>query len=126
MSLLMRQWILTGVRSQSSAHRTSVDPNASTSGSGGRLAPLDLGPSPDQATERRYGGTANEPVRTRSDYRGAEQPDRRARSIGARRAPHHLIPRDLINVRFAPLYGLKSDTSRGPKSATSRLMQQQL
>src|SRR5262245_51670006 len=31
--------------------------------------------------------------------------------------------RRLINVRFAPLCGLKSDISRGPKSAVSRHMQ---
>src|SRR5262245_35221959 len=51
-------------------------------------------------TECRYGGTGNEPVRTRSDYRGADHPIA-ARFIGALRAPHHLIPRDLINVRLA-------------------------
>jgi hypothetical protein len=28
-------------------------------------------------------------------------------------------PRDLINVRFDPLCGLKSDISRGPRSAKS-------
>src|SRR5262245_57732285 len=65
-----------------SAHRTSVDPNASTSRSGRRLGPLDLGPSPGQATERRYGGTANEPVRPQSDYRAADNPIA-ARSIGS-------------------------------------------
>src|SRR5262245_59447141 len=96
----MRQWILTSGRAQSSAHRTSVDSNASTSRSGRRLGPLDLGPSPGQATECRYGGTANDPVRTRSDSRGAADPIA-ARFIGALRAPHHLIPRDLINVRLA-------------------------
>jgi hypothetical protein len=40
-----------------------------------------------------------------------------ARFIGVLRAPHHLIPRDLINVRFGTLCGLKSNISRGPRSA---------
>src|SRR5215467_13257374 len=32
---------------------------------------------------------------------------------------------DLLNVRFGPLYGLKSGISRGPKSATSGCEQSQ-
>src|SRR5262245_36999316 len=67
-----------------SAHRTSVDPNASTSRSGRRLGPLDLGPSPGRATDCRMVALANDPVGTRSDYRGADHPIA-ARFIGRQR-----------------------------------------
>src|SRR6516164_6426798 len=42
-----------------------------------------------------------------------------ARELGARACTHKIAvgDGDLINVRFGPLCGLKSDISRGPRSA---------
>jgi Tripartite tricarboxylate transporter family receptor len=48
---------------------------------------------------------------------GRSRASQQKRLAHVRLGSHSVIPRCLLNVRFGPLYGLKSDISRGPRSA---------
>jgi hypothetical protein len=54
-----------------------------------------------------------------ADHQGREHQGGIAASLGCVLTKTAIGDSDLINFRFGPLYGLKSDISRGPRSADS-------